>query len=118
MIDIVSRLALAALAAVGRTASLAFLLRALIHTVSTDSIVAVNAGIAEVDIGEVAVLAPVVSTRVALAAGAGVNTVGIEAGETDTARSAGGAGVEANIADASIARGNEVAQAGAANIGR
>lgn len=103
MIDIVSGLAGAALAAVGRTASLAFLLRALIHTVSTDCIVAVNTGIAEVDIGEVAILAPVVSTSVALSARAGINTVGEETGEANTASSASGAGIETNVADASIA---------------
>lgn len=105
------------MAAVGRTASLAFLLRALIYAVSTDCIVAVDAGIAEVDIGEVAILAPVVSASVALSARAGINTVRIEAGETNAASSASGAGIETDVADASIARGNEVAQAGAANVG-
>ena len=117
MINVVSWITGAALSVIGRTANFALLLRACIDTAAANGVVAVNTDITEVDIGIIAILASVVRTSVALSTRAGSHTVRIETGETDTASSASGAGVETNTADASTVCGNEVTQTRAANIG-
>jgi hypothetical protein len=117
LIDEVSRNATTALAGVSSTATLALLLRTFVHTVSAQSVVAWNTGIAIVDLREVAVRASVVRAGVAKAIGVGVQTVGVETGQADSIVTAGGARVEANLAQATTSVSDKIAHAGTAVVG-